>query len=165
MGCCVKLIDAILFLYFLLIALVAPLIDAQTCVPANCFPQPLIKFRTWYSHEYQDYLVIEKPHFFVGLVWLELIFQWPIALMNLYGILAAKSWFNTTCLIYGVSVFASMAAVLGELMGSGKASEKLVMVYFSCMVFSVIATLRGFMPNCSSASSGNGKRILRKKRA
>ncbi|KAK4286256.1 hypothetical protein QN277_002837 [Acacia crassicarpa] len=162
MGCCLKLIDAILFLYFVLIAMVAPLVDAQTCLPSKYFPEALLKFRTWYSHEYQDYLIMEKPLFFVGLVWLELIFQWPIALMNIYGILASKSWFNTTCLIFGVSVFASMAAVLGELMGSGRASEKLVMVYFSCMVFSVIATLRGFMPTTCSSSS---KRILRKKRA
>ncbi|KAF7823131.1 transmembrane protein 97-like [Senna tora] len=165
MGCCVKLIDAILLLYFVVIALVVPLIDGQTCLPQHYFPDMVVNLRTWYSHEYEDYLMLEKPHFFGGLAWLELLFQWPIALANLYAILAGKPWFNTTCLIYGVSVSASMAGVLGELMGSERASEKLLMVYFSWMVFGVIAILRGLMPTCVSTCSSTAKKVARKKRA
>lgn len=108
MGCCIKLIDAILFLYFLVITLAAPLIDAQTCLSLNYFPEAIVKLRVWYSDEYGDYLMKEKPHFVVGLVWLELLFQWPMALANLYAILAARPWFETTSLIYGVSASASM---------------------------------------------------------
>jgi hypothetical protein len=108
MGVVLKLVDAILFLFFLLIAIVAPLIDSQTCLPLSYFPDFLINVKTWYTNEYGDYLVAEKPHFFVGLVWLELLFQWPLSLINLYAILSSKPWFNTTCLIYGVSLSTSM---------------------------------------------------------
>jgi hypothetical protein len=108
MGVVLKLVDAILFLFFLLIAIVAPLIDSQTCLPLSYFPDFLINVKTWYTNEYGDYLVAEKPHFFVGLVWLELLFQWPLSLINLYAMLSSKPWFNTTCLIYGVSLSTSM---------------------------------------------------------
>jgi hypothetical protein len=103
-----KLIDFILFFFFLVIAVAAPLIDAQTCLHLTFFPDFLINLKQWYGHHYGDYLIIEKPHFFVGLVWLELLFQWPLSLLNLYAFLASKSWFNTTCLIYGSSALTSM---------------------------------------------------------
>lgn len=108
MGALLKLTDALLFLVFLVIALAAPLLDAQTCLPATVFPEFLLEVKSWYSREYGDYLFADKPHFFVGLVWLELLFQWPLAVINMYGILASKRWFRTTCLIYGVSLLTSM---------------------------------------------------------
>ncbi|XP_061351466.1 uncharacterized protein LOC133296482 [Gastrolobium bilobum] len=167
MGVVCKLIDAILFLFFLLIALVVPLIDAQTCLPLTFFPDIFVQLKTWYTHEYNDYLVSEKPHFFVGLVWLELLFQWPLSLLNLYAILASKPWFNTTCLIYGVSVSTSMVAILSEMMNSNRASDKLLTMYVPIMGMGVLATLRGLLPCSSKASSALGKRsvMARKKRA
>ncbi|CAH1433650.1 unnamed protein product [Lactuca virosa] len=72
MGAFLKLIDVILFIVFLVIAIAAPLLDAQTCLPSNIFPDILVNLKTWYTHEYGDYLVSDKPHFFVGLIWLEL---------------------------------------------------------------------------------------------
>ncbi|KAF2292204.1 hypothetical protein GH714_016510 [Hevea brasiliensis] len=145
----------------------APLIDAQTCLPSSYFPDFLIDLKKWYSQEYGDYLLSEKPHFFVGVVWLELLFQWPLALFNLYGILASKPWFSTTCLIYGSSLFTSMAAVLAELIGSGKASDKLLMIHSPFMGFGVIAILRGLMPVSAKTTSAMGRRpaLPRKKRA
>jgi hypothetical protein len=112
MGVALKLVDAILLLFFLLIAIVVPLIDAQTVLPLSYFPDLLVDLKNWYTNEYQDYLVLEKPHFFVGLVWLEILFQWPLALLNLYAIFASKPWFSTTCLIYGVSVSTSMVCLV-----------------------------------------------------
>lgn len=112
MGVVLKLVDAILFLFFLLIAVVAPLIDAQTCLPLSYFPEFLVQLKEHYTQDYGDYLLAEKPHFFVGLVWLELLFQWPLALLNLYAILTSKPWFNTTCLMYGVSTSTSMVSLL-----------------------------------------------------
>ncbi|TKY66963.1 Transmembrane protein 97 [Spatholobus suberectus] len=108
MGVVLKLVDAILLLFFLFVTVVAPLIDAQMCLPVSYFPDILVQLKARYTHKYDDYLAAEKPRFFVGLVWLELLFQWPLALLNLYAILTSKPWFNTTCLIYGVSVSTSM---------------------------------------------------------
>ncbi|KAG8642306.1 sigma intracellular receptor 2 [Manihot esculenta] len=166
MGAFTTLIDVVLLLFFLVIAVAAPLLDAQTCLPSSYFPEVLIDLKSWYSEEYGDYLMSEKPHFFVGFIWLELLFQWPLALFNLYGILASKPWFNTTCLIYGSSLLTSMSAVLAELMGSGKASDKLMMIYAPFMGFGVLAILRGLMPVSAKSISSMGKRPLlpRKKR-
>lgn len=108
MGVLLKLIDAVLFLFFLSIALAAPLIDSQTFLPQSVFPDLLVDLKNWYTREYGDYLLAEKPDFFVGITWIECFFQFPLALLNLYGILAQKSWYNTTCLICGVSCLTSM---------------------------------------------------------
>ncbi|XP_031253255.1 sigma intracellular receptor 2-like [Pistacia vera] len=168
MGALLNLVDAILFIFFLLIAAAAPLIDAQTCLPLTFFPQILIDIKQWYIRQYGDYLVSEKPHFFVGIVTHELVFQWPLAILNIFAILTSKSWFNTTCLMYGASVVTSMAAVLADLFGSGKASDELIMVYFPFMGLGVLAILRGLLGNPAKTTTLNiGKRsaLGRKKKA
>lgn len=108
MGAFLKLIDAMLFLFFALIAVVTPLIDAQTLLSKDLFPVFLVDLKETYARDYGDYLMEEKPHFFIGVVWLELVLIWPLSFVNLFGLLGGKSWFNTTCLIYGVAVVSSM---------------------------------------------------------
>ncbi|KAK3205070.1 hypothetical protein Dsin_019116 [Dipteronia sinensis] len=99
-----------------------------------------------------DYLFTEKPYFFVGVVWLELLFLSPFSIVSIFGILCSKPWFNTTCLIYGISIATPITIVLGELMGSGKASEKLMMMYSPSMDLCVLAFLCGLIM-CSSKTS------------
>lgn len=108
MGALTKLIDAILFFFFLVIAVAVPLLDSQTCLPGDVFPDVLVNLKKWYTNEYGDYLVAEKPHFFVGIVWLELLFQWPLSIAALYGILGGKSWVKTVSLMYGSSTLTAM---------------------------------------------------------
>ncbi|KAJ4975162.1 hypothetical protein NE237_000268 [Protea cynaroides] len=170
MGFC-KLVDAILFLFFLVVAVVAPLVDSQTCLPMHLFPDFLIDLKSWYALEFRDYLIVEKPDFLVGLVWLELILQWPLSIANLYAILSRKSWFSTTCLIYGVSTSTSMVAILGELIGSRKASDKLLMVYSPFLGFAVLAVLRGLVPRgdrsrtLNTSTNATRAAMARKKKA
>ena len=108
MGILCKVVDTLLLVAFVVLLLAGPLIDAQLVLPETTFPDVLIRLKQRYAEEYQDYLMVEKPHFFVALVWLELVFQWPLVLLNIYGILSSKPWFNTTCLIYGASVITAM---------------------------------------------------------
>jgi hypothetical protein len=58
------------------------------------------------------------------------------------------------------------ASILSELMGSGRASDKLLMMYFPFMGLGVLASLRGLLPHSGKATSAIGKRPLlgRKKR-
>ncbi|XP_028751766.1 sigma intracellular receptor 2 [Neltuma alba] len=167
MGFAVKVIDAVIFLFLLVIALAAPLLDAQTFIPHTYYPGFLVQLKNWYSREYGDYLVIDKPPFFVGLVCFELIFQWPLVLLNLYAILTSKPWLNTTCLIYGVSLSTSMVVILSDMVGSGRASAKLLILYCPFMAFGVLATLRGLLSHSTGTYSSVGKRpaVPRKKRA
>ncbi|KAI3457321.1 hypothetical protein Pfo_013984 [Paulownia fortunei] len=166
MGALCKLVDAALFMFFLFIAIVAPLIDGQTCLPLHFFPPFMVELKSWYAQEYGDYLVSEKPHFFVGVVWIELIFQWPLAVACVYGIAAGKSWFSTTCLMYGVSTLTSMVAILAELTLSNRASDQLLMMYYPFLGFALLALLRGLLTH-SGKSIAIGKRLAlhRKKRA
>ncbi|KAG6572300.1 Sigma intracellular receptor 2, partial [Cucurbita argyrosperma subsp. sororia] len=166
MGALLKLVDALLFLAFLLLALVSPLIDFQVIFPRTLFPHFLIDLKTWYIRQSGDYIMADSPHFVVGLVWLELLFQWPLLLLNLYALLAAKTWYNTTCLIYGVSLVASMSAILGEMVGSNQASNTLMTIYYPFLGLGVLAMLRGLVA-CSSKATITGTKPSngRKKRA
>ncbi|KAG5596855.1 hypothetical protein H5410_038087 [Solanum commersonii] len=166
MGTFVKLLDLLLFVYFLLIAIVAPLFDGQVALPKHIFPPVLVDLKSWYTQQYGDYLVSEKPHFFVGLIWLELLFAWPLSVLSLYAIAAGKSWIKTTSLMYGVSTLTAMVAILSEMKNSERASHKLLTVYYPFLGFAVLAILRGLLPH-SSKSGSIGKRsvIGRKKRA
>ncbi|XVE85644.1 hypothetical protein DITRI_Ditri17bG0107000 [Diplodiscus trichospermus] len=170
MGALCKVVDTILLLAFVLISVVAPLFDSQTCLPESIYPELLVGMKNWYAGEYQDFLVVEKPHFFVALVWLEFVFQWPLALLNVYGMLASKPWFNTTSLVFGASLTTSMAAILGEILGSRKASDKLLMMYSPFLGFGVLALMRGLLhlaPQSGKAAPTIGKApaLARKKRA
>ncbi|CBI28944.3 unnamed protein product, partial [Vitis vinifera] len=112
-------------------------------------------------------MVAEKPGFYVGVIWLELLFQWPLSLLNLYAVVAGAAWFPTTCLIYGASVLGSMAAIIGELVTSGRASETLLMVYYPFLGLAVLAILRGLLSRSSARSTPTSAKGLasRKKRA
>ncbi|CAA0816075.1 Transmembrane protein 97- predicted [Striga hermonthica] len=166
MGALCKLVDAALFVFFLFIAVVAPLIDGQTCLPEHLFPPFLLELKRSYAQEYGDYLVAEKPHFFIGIVWLELIFQWPLAVASVYGIVAGKSWLGTACLLYGASTLTSMVAILAELSLSNRASDQLLMMYYPFLGCALLALLRGLLAN-SGKNAAVGKRSVphRKKRA
>ncbi|XP_068639075.1 uncharacterized protein [Aristolochia californica] len=144
-----RVVDTILLFFFLVIAVAAPLIDGQTCLPSHLFPKLLVDLKSWYGHEYGDYLTMEKPYFFVGIVWLELLFQWPLAIANIYGIVTGRQWYQTTCLMYGISTCSGMVAIMGELIGSGRASQKLLAMYLPFLAVSVVATLRGLIPYSS----------------
>ncbi|VVA90055.1 unnamed protein product [Arabis nemorensis] len=120
-------------------AIVAPIVGGQTVLPERIFPEFLTDLKSNYISDFGDYLLIEKPYFVVGLFWHELLFLWPISIANVYAILTGKSWFGTTCLLYGASLVTSMAAILGEMIGSGKASDRLLMLYVPFMVIGIVA--------------------------
>ncbi|CAA7049555.1 unnamed protein product [Microthlaspi erraticum] len=165
MGAFCKVIDAVLFTYYAIMAVAVPLIDAQTTLPGALYPAFLVDLNRWYSAEFGDYLLAEKPHFFAGIVWHEILFIWPLSVANLYAILAGRSWLSTTSMVYGASVVTSMAAVLGDMIGSGKASEKLFMMYLPFLGFGILSLLRGLL---SQSDGSSGKRpivLARRKRA
>ncbi|XP_022929300.1 sigma intracellular receptor 2-like [Cucurbita moschata] len=152
MGVLLKLFDSVLFVFLFVHAMAPPLIGAQLLLPGALFPDVLVDFKELYVRLSGDYLMAEAPPFFVGLLWLELLLQWPLTVFNLYAIWAAKSWLHTTCLIYGVSLFSAMVAIAAELIGSQRASGLLLKLYLPFLGLGVLATLRGLLPRCSKAT-------------
>ncbi|CAL5336447.1 unnamed protein product [Camellia sinensis] len=146
--------------------LATPAFDAQVFFPSKFFPNFLVDLNLWFTSEYGDYLLIEKPSFFVGLIWLELLFQWPLAIANLYAILVGgKLWFDSTCLVYGVSALTGMVvvAVLAELILSSRITNVLMMMYLPLLGFAILAILPGLLP--CSRQKHRSPCIGRKKRA
>lgn len=66
--------------------------------------------------------------------------------------------------ILGLSEF--QGVITSDLLGSGKASDTLLMIYFPFTGLSALAILRGLLPLSGKITSTNGKRPLlgRKKR-
>ncbi|OVA11111.1 Transmembrane protein 6/97 [Macleaya cordata] len=161
-----KLVNGILFIYFLFMTIATPLFHGQSCLPTNFFPKFLVDIKSHYVEEHSDYLVGEQPDFFVGLIWVNLLVQWPLCIANLYAIITNKSWFKKTCLIYGVFTASGLVAILSELIRSPKAPLDLVYLYARLMGFALFAILNGLVPLYSD-SSVNVTRppVARKKRA
>lgn len=103
-GLC-KVVDGLLFVYFVVLAVVVPVMHSPACLPADVVPAFSAEFNRWFAGTTDDYLMSELPHFFVGLLSLELFFQWPLVILSVYAIATAKPWFSTVALIYGVSAF------------------------------------------------------------
>lgn len=100
-----RVVDRVLLVYLVVQAVVAPILHSPACLPGHVVPAFSVEFRTWFIETFDDYLLSEKPHFVVGILYLELFFQWPLALAFVYAVATTNSRFiATTSLIYGVSV-------------------------------------------------------------
>ncbi|XP_047335944.1 sigma intracellular receptor 2-like [Impatiens glandulifera] len=159
MGCGKKVVDAVLFFFLVTLAVITPIFDAESVLPKEVLPKFLVDLKLTYGREFGDYLVLEKPAFFVGLTWFDILVVWPLSLLNLFAILASKSWFSKTSLIQGVAVFTSMIPILADMHLSGKANQNMQMVYYPFLAFSVLAILRGLLPCTPTPPPAKKKRV------
>ncbi|CAL5079850.1 unnamed protein product [Urochloa decumbens] len=136
-------VDAVVGLFSLTMAVAAPLFDSQVVLPAGLYPAPLVSIFRWFVAEFDHYVVADAPPFFRGLVWVDLAFLWPVSVANLYGILTRRRWSAATSLIAGVHMLAYLSAMFGELLGSGRATRKLLQLYALFVVFAVASIVRG----------------------
>ncbi|XP_047053530.1 sigma intracellular receptor 2-like [Lolium rigidum] len=149
MGTVSAAVDGIVALFSLIMAVAAPLFDSQIVLPRRLYPAPLVGIHQWFIAEFDHYLVADPPPFFIGLVWLDLAFLWPVCVANLYGIIARRRWSATTSLMAGVYMITYLSAILGEMLISGKATPRLLQLYVPFAVFAVTAVLRGLC-SCSA---------------
>ncbi|KAL6897810.1 hypothetical protein ACP4OV_006769 [Aristida adscensionis] len=148
--------DAAVAILSLSIGLSSPLLVAQSVLPASLYPAPLRRLRRWYAAEFDDYLLAgDPPGFFRGVAWLELVFLWPIAVATFYGVIARRRWVATTSLMIGVCTLTSTTAILGDILGSGRATPKLLLSYVPFALLAVIAILRGLCSSCSQRTTAD----------
>ncbi|CAL5079849.1 unnamed protein product [Urochloa decumbens] len=147
--------DLVIAVFSLTIAVAAPLIDGQSVLPHGLYPARLVELKRWYAAEYGDYLMAQPPGFFRGIICLELAFLWPLAVATLYGLLTRRRWVATTSLMAGVATLSSMSAVLGDMLGSGKATPTLLQMYVPFIIFAVIAILRGLCSSSQRTTAGS----------
>ncbi|GJM95458.1 hypothetical protein PR202_ga12196 [Eleusine coracana subsp. coracana] len=164
-----KAVDVVWVLSSLTFAVVAPLFDSQVVLPRALYPTPLVRVHRWFVTEFDHYLVADPPPFFRGLVWLALAFLWPVCIANIYAVITRRHrWIANTSLMAGVFFLTYLSAMLGEMLGSGRATPKLVRFYVPFVLLAVILVLRGLC-SCSelpdtagsvaSSSSAQKKRL------
>ncbi|XP_048434680.1 uncharacterized protein LOC125474745 [Pyrus x bretschneideri] len=138
-------------------AVLAALIDTQLCLPQSLYSNSLVELKSWYIREFDDNLVAEKSHFLIGIIWVELTFQWPLMVANSYGICFAKPWYKTSCLAPLSSQLWAIYYRNCYLLWSGKASNKMLILYYPAMGFAVLTILRGLLPPPATTTSTNGE--------
>ncbi|KAI8014511.1 hypothetical protein LOK49_LG05G02055 [Camellia lanceoleosa] len=110
-----KLMDRVLIVFSVTFAVIAPLDAGLLFLTPNLDPNNnnnllVHHLKPLYEFKFGDYLVTNKPAFFVALVWLEVVFLWPLQLLNLYGIILSPhpSWLALTFLLFGASYCTAM---------------------------------------------------------
>ncbi|KAE8657389.1 hypothetical protein F3Y22_tig00116995pilonHSYRG00020 [Hibiscus syriacus] len=163
MGNLGQVVNALLLLEFFSILVIVPLDIPESILPYHL--NPLYRFYTTIS---RDYLVLDKPPFFMALMMLELFYLFPLAVLNIYGMLTAKPWFNSTCLLFGASLITSTTAMLGDILGSDKPSaDFMAKLYSPFIALGALTVLRGLVPQRGTATPiiGNGPGSALKKKA
>ncbi|PIA27488.1 hypothetical protein AQUCO_07700040v1 [Aquilegia coerulea] len=138
-----RVIDAVLSFCFCFLVINILVLDIQICLPSHLLPQFLIDVYSWHIRINEDYLFVERPNFFIGIVALESLVHLPLSIANAYGLITKKAWSSTTCLIQGVSTVTCLVAIYWEMVGSQKASRKMLMIYSPFMGFGLLAIVRG----------------------
>ncbi|CAK9142745.1 unnamed protein product [Ilex paraguariensis] len=161
----IKLIDTVLLAFLTVVAVAAPL-DVGLCLSPKIQPDFLLRLQFLYTRKYGEYLATQRPGFFVALVWLEVLFMWPLAVLNLYGNLGGRRWFNATSSVFGASYCTAMIAVGTELMYSHSVSNSLLMAHFLFIGCGVLAILRSLLPNAGKTlATGRTIELSGKKKA
>uniref|UniRef100_A0ACD5U7P4 Uncharacterized protein n=1 Tax=Avena sativa TaxID=4498 RepID=A0ACD5U7P4_AVESA len=118
MGAMSATADGAVVVFSLIMAIAAPLFDSQIVLPRCLYPAPLVDIHRWFIVEFDHYLVADPPPFFIGLVWVDLAFLWPVCVANLYGILTRRRWAATTSLMAGVYMITYLVSIFAFALSS-----------------------------------------------
>jgi len=157
-----KVIDIILVLFLINVATTAPL-DLGLLLQLRGGPtsSPLLP---WYKIKVGEYLATQKPAWFIGIVWLEVFFLWPLSVLNLYALVKRPHppphWFRFTSLIYGASYAASLIPVTAEViqLKSGGVPSAILVLYFLFIGCGALLMYRGSLTSPADTTPTAKKR-------
>ncbi|GJM95456.1 hypothetical protein PR202_ga12194 [Eleusine coracana subsp. coracana] len=139
-----KVVDATSVLFSLTVTVAVPLIDSQVVLPTGLYPASFVRVNRWFAAEFDHYLLADPPPFFRDLIWLLLTFLWPVCIANLYAVITRRCrLIATSSLMAGVFMLTYMSALFGEMLGSRRATPKLVGFYTPFAVVAATLVLRG----------------------
>eukprot|EP00850_Spirogloea_muscicola_P000354 SM000001S04756 [mRNA] locus=s1:2006109:2009344:+ [translate_table: standard] len=137
--------DALLVAFFALHILTTVLVDAQLVLPAERFPAALQSLVRWHVATYKDFLVGEKPLWFVSLVWCEVLFQLPFYVVAVYAFLYERSWIRVPAIVYAAHTATTMVPILTVILCSSLSrADRLALtgVYLPFLVLPLLVLLR-----------------------
>eukprot|EP00270_Netrium_digitus_P015012 TRINITY_DN5195_c0_g1_i1.p1 TRINITY_DN5195_c0_g1~~TRINITY_DN5195_c0_g1_i1.p1 ORF type:complete len:167 (+),score=40.29 TRINITY_DN5195_c0_g1_i1:53-553(+) len=107
--------DVFFIAFFIIHIPTAILMDGQMVLPPWLFPQFLQKGLSFHILTFQDFLVRERPSWFLGLIWCELLLQVPFFLAGTYAFIKGKEWIRTPALLYCAQASGSMVPILAAI--------------------------------------------------
>ncbi|KAF5949332.1 hypothetical protein HYC85_011325 [Camellia sinensis] len=155
MGVLIKLIDAVLLYFFLVVILAAPAFDAQVCFPSKFFPNFLVDLNLWFTSEYAFFLCWA----YVARASL------PVATCHCKSLSYSRG--REALVQFSLPSLWSLCFYWNaELILSSRITNVLMMIYLPFLGFAILAILRGLLP-CSRQTKMNARvpALGRKKRA
>ncbi|KAJ3074907.1 Transmembrane protein 97 [Podochytrium sp. JEL0797] len=132
--------DLAMILFFALHIPITLLMGTQLALPdwtrAN-FPSSIVQAADDYARDTKDFLVIQKPIWFVSTVWCELFVQLPFFVFLIYSLCVDSRRLRTAGIVYATHTCTCLVPILAELVGregTGQTREQWVQ---SVVVYSV----------------------------
>lgn len=93
-------LDYVFLLFFIIHVPITWLIDAQgVIIPREVYPEFLQNLTLWYIKSFDDVLMANPPIWFQSFVFFELIFQFPLLLLNIYGLIKSEFYLKIESVI------------------------------------------------------------------
>lgn len=110
--------DRLFFVFFLVHIPITWMFDAQAIISREMYPRVLVEVMDYYTANYQDVFMKLPPVWFQSFIFCEILFQFPLLLINLYGLWKDKRWVPFSCIIYGTHVATTCIPILWEMWAS-----------------------------------------------
>ncbi|EFJ29615.1 hypothetical protein SELMODRAFT_91736 [Selaginella moellendorffii] len=136
-------LDVGLAIFFALNVPLVLFVDSTAVLPMSCFPAAIQALVRWHIRTSGDYLMRDKPPFFLGLVFCEIFVQLPLYIANAIAFYYGKPWGRTTGIIYGVHTATTMIPILFDILCSQVPTKfQLFSIYVPYLIIPLIVLVR-----------------------
>ncbi|XP_059170334.1 sigma intracellular receptor 2-like [Physella acuta] len=122
-----RFLDIVFFFYFLTHIPISLLVDFQSVLPLEYYPQQLIDVKEWYCREFRDPMMVAAPTWFKSFVFCELLIQFPFFFIAVYGFFKGSKnckWLRWPCVVYGSHVATTLIPISAHILFYDFSNEK-----------------------------------------
>jgi hypothetical protein len=136
-------LDLFLVSFLLINIPVVVLFESQPLLPATLVPKQVRDLTQSYVKFSGDYLVATQPPFFKGLVYMEVLLQLPLLILNCYAFIAGKDWGRITGIIYSSHVATTMFPIFADILAKNIPTQNLLIgIYIPYLIVPLILLAR-----------------------
>ncbi|KAM6175136.1 sigma intracellular receptor 2 [Erethizon dorsatum] len=108
-----RCLEYLLGFYFLSHIPITLFLDLQGLLPRELYPDQVRNLLKWYSAEFKDYLMEDRPVWFMSFLFCELVFQLPFFPIAAYAFFKGTCrWIRTPAIIYSVHTMTTLIPIL-----------------------------------------------------
>ncbi|XP_004635484.1 sigma intracellular receptor 2 [Octodon degus] len=110
-----RCLEYLMGFYFLSHIPITLFLDLQGLLPRELYPDQVRNLLQWYSTEFKDYLMEDRPMWFRSFLVCELVFQLPFFPIAAYAFFKGSCrWIRTPAVIYSVHTVTTLIPILAS---------------------------------------------------